>query len=1055
MTAANASDVLNWKDRAVSTFSFASLRFVLFLFIVVSCSGPPPELRAHGYLSGRVLIAPGVGLAHATLAIEQIELYDDGATPRGTFRNHILDVQTDENGFYGPVSVRDYAGLFLLRTMGGEYRDPISGARIRFDASQELRALHFMDFFHTRTDANVTPVHSFVEARFRYLATLNGMEPLEARRTAYADIGAHFGNLDWDPISPAEPGQPAVSPTDDVRAMAVLGGLAILTDDLRIASGSTPQVVNLMTLTHAIVKDLEADPLLDGNDANDAAPGTGLQVGTCEPTPPGCAVPPTGCQLGACRPRCDTYANTYRGALAAAIRKYLGPKEFPTQWNRTGLGSEDARTMLEQITAGATPLFGDACKETVDRVEPSLSWEVGPVDGAAVKGTFAVRVRALDDAELLPSVSIVGYQDEDSAPNTATITVDTRAALAGSDGPLTLQVVARDAAGNERRGSRTFDVDNTAPLAALDATAFYVDGSNVHWTATATPVLQGTISDAHTRSVEVLIGDTLAATATVEGMTWSATVPAGRVTSSGVDLSIRAEDEAGNVTTTLPVLLRLDATPPAILVESSPVYDEGLSREFYDLDNPGANLWLQRHVVQGAPIDLSQSMEGTCLTVRKYAHLLHEQLPLGVAGALNPLQVSSVVSDDGVGIRPGSVQVRLMIKSGSAMVEALPWTAVSGTPIGSQTTRYPVGLFRDGALAIPSLATTEGEYLFELRAVDHLGRLTRQARCWNHRILAPKLRATPGEESGKRAEGFSRAMYSTSLNPVGNQVGDFSSKFLNANAAGAAVWAWRFKNYVAHPVYVTVTIAQPVNAQVYRKFEVRQTVTDADNVLDVCGSEPCPIATGSLLYASPEPVPQLHQGVRFRARAFIVANASTGETGSELLPCAGCTNDDAAQSYTFHIPARATPQGSALVEYVILTYLRPTLPAGGGLDALMAPSMVVAGNPYSLDTTPGPYSEFTLNGVTLTGKLIPPPGAPTYGCLEQSFDGDLGWVCNVRGRYQRYRALTYVRYAPSLEVRTTYSTSALSGIPPQVFATGTLPSAIASEFVTTDVHALP
>lgn len=1021
-------------------------RRCLFLFalsfVFAACSGPPPELRAHGYLSGRVLIAPGVGLAHATLAIEQIELYDDGATPRGTFRNHILDVQTDDNGFYGPVSVRDYAGLFLLRTMGGEYRDPISGARIRFDTSQELRALHFMDFFHTRTEANVTPVHSFVEARFRYLATVNGMEPLEARRTAYADIGAHFGNLDWDPISPAEPGQPAVSPTDDVRAMSVLGGLAILTDDLRIASGSTPQVVNLMTLTHAIVKDLEADPLLDGNDGNDAAPGTGLQVGTCEPSPPGCAVPPSGCQLGACRPRCDTYANTYRGALAAAIRKYLGPKEFPTQWNRTGLGSEDARTMLEQITAGTTPLFGDACRETVDRVEPSLSWEVGPVDGAAVKGTFAVRVRALDDAEVLPSVSIVGYQDEDSAPNTATITVDTRAALAGSDGPLTLQVVARDAAGNERRGARTFEVDNTAPLAALDATAFYVDGSNVHWTANATPTLSGTISDAHTRSVEVLIEDTLAATATVEGMTWSATVPAGRVTNSGVDLSIRAEDEAGNVTTTLPVQLRLDATPPAVLVESSPVYDEAQSREFYDLDNPGANQWLQRHVVQGAPVDLSQSMEGACSTVRKYAHLLHEQLPLGVAGALNPLQVSSVVSDDGVGIRPGSVQVRLTVKSGSATVEALPWTAISGTPIGSQTTRYPVGLFRDGALAIPSLATTEGEYLFELRAVDHLGRLTRQARCWNHRILAPKVRATPGQESGARAEGFSRAMYSTSLNPVGNQVGDFSSKFLNANAAGAAVWAWRFKNYVAHPVYVTVTIAQPVNANVYRTFEVRQTITDLiGNAPYSCGSSACPIAVGSELFKSPaNPVPALQQGVRFRARAFVVTNPSTGETGAELLPCAGCANDDALQRYTFEIPARTTPQGSALVEYVILTYLRPTLPAGSGTDALMAPSMVDA-NPYALDTTPGPYSEFTLNGVTLTGKLIPPVGAPAYGCVEQEHDQENNrWLCNVWGRYQRYRSLTSIRYVPLLEVVTTYSTSAQAAIPPQATADGRLPA---------------
>ena len=1016
----------------------------------LACSGPPPELRYYGELSGRVLIAPGVGLARTTVAIESIEMYDHGQVPRGERRGHVVDVMTDENGFYGPVSIGAFAGILRLRTMGGEYRDPISGALIRLDESQGLRALYFMDFFRARANTNVTPVHTFAEARFRYLVS-EGQDSLDSLRASYADIGEHFGNLDWQNVNPAEPTAPAASPTEPIRAMAVLGGLAMLTDDLRLSSASTPQVVNLMTLVQAVVEDLESDPLLDGNDANNPAPATGLQIGTCEPTPPGCAVPPGGCQLGACRPRCDTYANTYRGALTAAIRKYLGPKASPSHLNQTGLGSEDARTMLEHIAASAL-LFGDACPETADRVEPSISWEVSPSDGAAVKGTFTLRVRALDDGEALPSLSFLDYTDEDSAPNTATLTIDTRVVRGGSDGPLTVRVLARDVAGNERRASRTFEIDNTAPLATFDAAAFYIDPvTSVHWTASAAPTLNGTVSDAHARSVELLIGDVVAATATINGMTWSAAVPPGRITSAGAELSIRAEDDAGNVTMTAPVLLRLDATPPAILVESSPVHDEAQSREFYDLDNSSANVWLQRHVVQGAPIDLSQSMEGTCSTVRKYAHLLHEQLPLGVAGALNPLQVSSVVSDDGVGIRPGSVQVRLTVKSGSAMVEALPWTAVNGTPIGGQATRYPVGLFRDGALAIPALATTEGEYLLELRAVDHLGRLTRQARCWNHRILAPRLRATPGEESGKRAEGFSRAMYSTSLNPVGNQVGDFSRKFLNANAEGAAVWAWRFKNYVAHPVFLTVTIPSTVSAQVYRKFEVRESITGLRPATHFCTPGPCDSPSPSSLFASPDPaIPQTQPAVYFRARMFVVTNASTGETGAEILPCTGCANDDATRTYTFQVPARSTPQGTALAEYVILTYLRPTLPAGSGTDALMAPSMVDS-NPHAFDTTPGTYSEFIINGVTLTGKLIPPVGNPSYGCVDQEEDGENArWICNMEGRRQRYRALTYARYKLLLPTETRYAISANSDIAPQTLATGSLPAEQANELVTVE-----
>ena len=80
----------------------------------------------------------------------------------------------------------------------------------------------------------------------------------------------------------------------------------------------------------------------------------------------------------------------------------------------------------------------------------------------------------------------------------------------------------------------------------------------------------------------------------------SALIPVGKVSSAGTEVTIRATDEAGNVST-LARQLRVDVTPPSVLMESSPVYDEAQSTADYSLDDAATNTWLQRHVVGGAP----------------------------------------------------------------------------------------------------------------------------------------------------------------------------------------------------------------------------------------------------------------------------------------------------------------------------------------------------------------------------------------------------------------------------------------------------------------------
>lgn len=951
----------------------------------------------------------GAGLAGAVVSVDQINLYDGKATVR---RHHVGETRTDENGYFEPIPTGSLAGLFLVRSSGGTFRDPISGATIRLDPSFELHALHWLDFFEDRsTTAYVTPVHSLVEAHFRQAMDAPGDTNVTAAlNEAYQRIGAHFGGLDWEQVIPAEVDEPAVSPTDDVRAAFVLGGLAMLADDLRAASDSTPQAVNLTTLIHSAVLDLEQDARFDGNDDNDRAPESGLQVGICPPIDSACVVPPDGCQLGACRASCDQSASSFRSMLVGAIRKYVGPRAVPTEWNQTTLGSEDLRPMLEAIGSNADPqLFGNACVETSDRVPPSLIWEAPPPE-SFVKGSFTVKVRATDDAEAVPTASFVGLPDTDQGPSVAVTVIDTRAATGGADGSFTITALARDAAGNERREPRAFRADNTAPVVALTATSFHVE-AGVWWTGANEPVIHGTLDEQNPRVVEVLLGGEVVAQATLDGSAWSARIPAGRITGEGNEVSARATDQAGNTTTTAAVLIRLDATPPGVLVEASPVYDERNSTEFYDLSVPATNTWLQRHVTGGAPIDLAQSMNGSCATVYKFSHLLHENFVLGSTGNLNPLKTSFVVSDDGVGIEPGTQQARVTIRSGASTTEALPWTAIPGASIGPKTTRHVMGLYRDGALAIPSLATTEGEYHLELRARDKLGRTSVQERCWNHRILAPKPAPI---EPGAKAEGFARAMYSTRLDPVVGQpqFGDVSAKFLNSDAAGAAVWIWKVKNYLATPVYVTVNVSRGVNAKVSRDFVIRSGLTSFRSSNTPCGTSPCPIEVPSEKYRG-SVLGVDHYDVRFRARFFVMNGA---ETGAEILPCAGCTNDDEAQTYTFEIPPRTTPQGAPLAEYAILTYLRPTLPAGEGLDVLLAPQ-----DTMRQDTDPNPYREVTFEGVTFTGKLV--GGLSGEVCVDQDFDFG-GWVCTQKARKQEYRAIANINYDWQTRVRTTYSFSA-------------------------------
>jgi hypothetical protein len=429
-----------------------------------ACAQPSTDSRT-GRVGGRVLLAPGVGLAGANVTVDQVNLYDG----KGAVRKHVGDTMTDAQWHFEALPTGTINGLLLFTVSGGTYTDLVSGARIQLDPSRQLKAVHWLGLFEDRSESiYVTPVHAFIEARFRrQMSQLN--DTIKAAEDAYTHVGDHFGSLDWDTVIPADLTAAAASPTDEVRASFVLGGLSVLTDDIRTASGASSQDVNLMTVVDAIEQDLSDPllPLLDGNDGNNPAPGSGLVLGICSPVPLDCVVPPGGCALDACRTDCDLYINTYRGRLAGAVTKFIGSKIVPSVWNNTSLGASDARTLIDGIAGDVDPdLFGAvaACIETADRTPQTIGWQSPtPEDGAFAHGMVTVRMVATDDTDPMPKAYFGNGLMDIDGDLTNSVAVATVVTQMVSDGPVQVTAQAQDRAGKPADGDPNVSGRQHAP----------------------------------------------------------------------------------------------------------------------------------------------------------------------------------------------------------------------------------------------------------------------------------------------------------------------------------------------------------------------------------------------------------------------------------------------------------------------------------------------------------------------------------------------------------------------------------------------------------------
>jgi hypothetical protein len=626
----------------------------------------------------------------------------------------------------------------------------------------------------------------------------------------------------------------------------------------------------------------------DGNDGNDRAPGSGLQLGVCPPVDPACVVPDTGCTTGHCRRLCDLYAGPPRTLLAGAMVKVIRDRG-PGGMNQTGLDLDNTLSVVLHVAEHSEPeLFDSSCVETFDRLPPLLRFEAPtPSEAGVVRGAIQIRAVAVDNIDLRPRTSLPGLVDLDGDPwNAVAIAVVDTAALA--DGPLTVVARATDQAGNTAALERVLTVDNTAPAVSIDSTGFLVDGTT-WWTPSAAPVLTGTVTDAAPVAVKAVLPGGIEVAGAVSGPSWLIALPPGALEDTGTPVQIVAVDAAGNQRS-VTQRIRPDVDAPVLSFQPSTVNDEASEAVTFAAADHSP-----RHAHTGPPVDLT--VVGACPSLTKFSYLLASASPdyaIESPGP-NPIRYQLVTDDPGVGIAAGSTQYRVGRRIGMSTSWILDWTpAGAGLPIGAGVTRFPVGIVSD---TVAGLATTEGVYDVELRAADRLGRTTIVARCFELRLRAPPLEFEP--ESGTRpTKDHAYALDSLSLAPDAQYDG-IAARLLNNDATGASLIDQDVFNGTTETIFLTVTVTKPIAVMVAQSFVMHNATTD----VTACPGGVCPppsmlpLPHDSLTPAISIVMTTLH----FPAKVFeLVGGVPTVE-----IPCiAPCPPEGSV--FKFAIPPRAS-----------------------------------------------------------------------------------------------------------------------------------------------------
>jgi hypothetical protein len=577
-------------------------------------------------------------------------------------------------------------------------------------------------------------------------------------------------------------------------------------------------------------------------------------------------------------------------------------------------------------------------------------------------------------------------EDADLTNNVARTTLHT----AGEDRSISVTAAAIDMGGNERRITRVFETDNTAPAITVDRSAFPVIDDRAWWTTSTTTTLRGTVVEAHPKSITVSAGS-MPITVTMTGNAWSAELPAGTITSAGTLVTVQAEDLAGNVATSAQTL-RLDAAPPAFGTMATTVKDERSDVLTFANGEP-----THRH--DGPPVTLG---DAGCPDVYKYAYLLDESSPVygRELGARNPLLWAFQLADDGVGFEPGrpATQYRVRVAGADGAV-LLDWMPVPGEDSsGGGVRRMNVPLYRAGVNAISALGTYEGAIEIDLKGADRLGNEVTGTRCWTHHPLAAPL------DVGNAYN----AAHALALNAHGLESGriqDLSSLLLNDTTTGVSTMDAVVSNGTAEVVYLKVALTAPATANATRRFAVVYDAVSSQTSNISCGIDPlndnCDMVPAT--YTSPiESLPGMP--TPFEVRLY-TANAS-GAPVTALGPCSdpGCVNT--ATVRTYRIEGRTSAAEPS--RYVAMAWL----------------NQAVALRPFNA-TYPAspPFAEFIQGSVGYTGKQ----SNVTYCTATAERGIPRVTYCVQRTTYQRRQSLSSATLALGLRLLETKASLTSSG----------------------------
>ncbi|MBP8806631.1 MAG: hypothetical protein KBI14_08410 [Kofleriaceae bacterium] len=925
-----------------------ALMALVALLAVAACAeeGPDtPPIDQNGTVGGRVLMTLDGPLVGAAVSIDHTEY--QGETIQ--VRSHVADLVTDDRGAFETLTGTK-SGFFIITTRGGSFRDYATGETVVLDEADGLTALLYIDTLEDLTTGLVTPfthlTHKLIDARTQ--ARLDA-DLVTSHALVNDHVDRHLGELTWERAAPADLAAPQPSPTAEVRAAFVLGAWSLLAHEIATAAGATVQQVNPYTLARDLGRDA-ASPPFDGNDGNDRAAGSGLQLAACAPVTPGCA-PSGACPLSECRTACDAYAGTLRTGLAAAVTRLIND-DGPTGRNQTGLSAADSLGFARAMAGNLDPLlFGDTCAPILDQTPPTITFGPTPAPGALVRGAIALTAVATDDLDSAPVVTLDALTDTDGAPSSAAATLDTT----GTDGPLTVTATARDAAGNAATATLALIADNTAPTLTIAPLGFLVDGTT-WWTSAASPSLTGTASDLHgpiTVRANVL-GVEVASTVAGPGG-WNLTLPVGAVGPGGAAIELRASDAVGNVspiTAATSPILRVDATPPTV---------DGLARTFFDEANDAISFPpagpSHNHLPTGA-VTLGTAAPPSCPTLRKYAYLT-AVAPGATESGPNPVALAFRAADTGIGVEPAGATYTVTTPGGQTFG---PFPVTATPAVGAPGAfDHLADLRRDGPSAVPPIgvptAVQEGVFTVTFTARDRLGQSASVARCFTYRPMGPPMKVVL---QAREAVGNAFVMTLRGDYKLDNTAAADArmAALLNGTASAGILEVW-VQNVTPDPAYVTFSAPRPPVPTVSRTLRTHAKPIGVRSVSGptcdpsagplhaLCGSAYVPallpdsVRTNQPMTVAADGPPRVPDGWVPYLGVFEIA--SSGNVDIDAAPCTGCDPD----------------------EYELLPGVRRAVVIG------------LRGLPDVRPETPGPYAELVTD----------PAAPPAFRSLTSSYAG--------------------------------------------------------------------